>query len=110
MIEWISETFSLLLNGANQLLTALLRLGLVFIALLIIGACIRAVVKNPKNSLAMVLFFTLAMIVGFGIPLLTIKYSDNGALHIISAVAGLVAAMKTIGLGERFYGDKSEEA
>lgn len=110
MIEWVSETFSLLLNGANQLLTTLLRLGLVFIALVIVGVCIRAVFKNPKNSLAMVSFFTLAMVVGFGIPILAMKYSDNGVLHIISAIAGLVGAMKTIGLGDRFYGDESEEA
>ena len=110
MIEWISETFSLLLRGANQLITALLRLGLVCIALVIVGACIRAAIKNPKNSLAMITFFALAMIVGFGIPLLASKYSDNDFIHIGSAIVGLVVAMKTIGLGERFYGDESEEA
>lgn len=109
MIEWVSETFSLLFNGANQLLTFFLRLSLVFIALAIIGAFIKAIFKNPKNSLAMLTFFTLAMVVGFGIPLLAMKYSDSDALHIISLIAGLVAAMKTIGLGGRFYGDENEE-
>ena len=108
MIDWIVETFSLLWSGANQLLTVALRLGLVVFALLIVWSGISAVIENPKTSIVMILFFTVAMFVGFSIPMLAIHYSDNDLVHIISVVAGLVACMKTISLGERFYGDKND--
>lgn len=110
MIDWVVETFSLLLSGVNQLLTAALRLCLVAFVLLIVWACISAVIKNPKTSITMILYFTVAMVVGFGIPLLAIQFSDNDLVHIISAVAGLVACMNIISLGEKFFGDKNDKA
>lgn len=82
-----------------------LSLVLIFI---IIHLAVEAI-KKPKIATAMIVFFTLSITVGFGILLLAIKYTDNDFLHVLSAIIGLAACMKIIGLGEKFYGDKSDE-
>lgn len=66
MIEWISETFSLLFSGANQLITAALRLGLVFIALVIVWGYVKAVLKNPIIMIRGTLAVAAMLIIGFG--------------------------------------------
>ena len=93
--------------GAGGLLSPIAQgfLGLVFIFIIILLAI--EAIKKPKTAIVMVVFFTLSITVGFGIPLLAIKYTDNDFLHILSAIIGLAACMKIIGLGEKFYGNKS---
>mgnify|MGYP001355585921 FL=1 len=66
MIEWISETFSLLFSGATQLIMAVLRLGLAFVALAITWAYIKAVLKDPVVMIRGTLAVIAGLVIGFG--------------------------------------------
>lgn len=74
MIEWISETFNLLFSGANQLITAALRLGVVAIGLAIIWGYIRAVIKDPVTMIRGTFAVISALLVGFGSIIIIPKY------------------------------------
>lgn len=94
--------------GTGSLLSPISQgfLGLVLIFIIIMLAI--EAVKKPKHAIIIVVFLTLSMLAGFGIPLLVIKYTDNDFLHILGAIAGLIACMKIIGLSDKFHDNKKD--
>lgn len=66
MIEWISEIFSLLFSGANQIIAVALKLCLVFVGLAIAWGYIKSVLKDPITMLRGAAAVVAMMTIGFG--------------------------------------------
>ncbi len=107
MIEWISETFNLLFSGANQILVAALRLGIVFIALVIAWAYIKAVIKDPVVMVRGTIAVVSMPIVGFGSILYVPDYLPLPT--IIVWIGGWVAAYYVAGFIGGWHDEKESD-
>ncbi|MBN8446383.1 MAG: hypothetical protein J0M22_13035 [Gammaproteobacteria bacterium] len=94
--------------GLGEVISPLAKGFLGLVLMVIIITLVLEAIKKPKVAILIVVFFTLSITVGFGIPLLTMNYTDNFFAHLLSPIIGLIACLKIISLGERFYGEKND--
>lgn len=90
MIDWLSETFGLLFDGSNLVITAVFRLAVVAVGLAITWGYIRAVIKDPVTIIRGTLAIITAICVGFGSILFIPKYFEVPI--ILLWIGGWVAA------------------
>jgi hypothetical protein len=69
MLDWLVTAFRMIFEGVSSLIAGVTRLGVVVLVVVFVGAYIRALIKDPKTYVRGTLGFALAIIIGFGLPL-----------------------------------------
>lgn len=69
MIDWLITTLRMILDGTATLVAGTVRLGLVALALLILGAYIRALIKEPRAYIRGTFALIVALLIGIAFPL-----------------------------------------
>ena len=94
MIDWFQETVSLLLSGANDFLTAALRLVIVGIGIYLLYLYLRELARRPVIVVRVTAAIFAALFIGFTAPLYVNKYVFElpGLLVGVVWIAGWVVA------------------
>ncbi|GAA0571211.1 hypothetical protein ACFQH5_10370 [Halomonas salifodinae] len=83
MLAWISETFGMFFQGANYLLTAMLRIAMVLATVGILAGIIFSIFKHPKKHFKTIAGIIILVGGGFG--------GNITASHILPDVNWVVA-------------------
>ena len=69
MFDWLVTAFRMIFEGMSSLAAGVTRLGVVVLVVVFVGAYIRALIMEPRTYVRATLGFAIAMLVGFGLPL-----------------------------------------